>query len=61
MAGIIIFCVAYQFLLLSLANPEKVLNLGNVTDLKRVAYIKNISYLKKTVATHMSNLLILIN
>jgi len=49
-AGIIIFCLAYRFLLLSLTNPEKVLNLGNVTDLKRVSNIINILYLKKRVA-----------
>jgi len=46
-AGIIIFCLAYQFLPLSLTNPEKVVGLENVTDLKRVAYLKNISDLKK--------------
>lgn len=34
-AGIIIFCLAYQFMLLSLTNPEKVVGLENVTDLKK--------------------------
>ena len=49
-AGIIIFCLAYQFMLLSLTNPEKVVTLVNAADLKRVANLKNISDLKKTVA-----------